>query len=167
MSAVEVPVSERPPIVAVVGPGAAGPELEAIAERVGARVARRGAVVVCGGLGGVMAAACKGAKGAGGTTVGVLPGSDRSAANPFVDVVVATGLGEARNTVVVRSADAVVAVGGGYGTLSEIGFALKLGRPVVGLGTWDLARRGRPDDGILTAADPEEAVDTALALAGA
>ncbi|MBW3601333.1 MAG: TIGR00725 family protein [Actinobacteria bacterium] len=157
---------ERPPVVAVVGSGEADPEMEAIAERVGARLAARGAVLVCGGLGGVMAAACRGARGAGGTTVGVLPGSDRSAANPFVDVVVATGLGEARNTVVVRTADAVVAVGGGYGTLSEVGFALKLGRPVVGLGTWELARRGRRDEGISAVAGPEEAVDTALALAG-
>ncbi|CAN5204946.1 TIGR00725 family protein [soil metagenome] len=167
MSVVDVPVSERPPVVAVVGSGEADPELEAIAERVGARVAGRGALLVCGGLGGVMAAACKGAKGAGGTTVGVLPGSDGSAANAFVDVVVATGLGEARNTVVVRSADVVVAVGGGYGTLSEIGFALKVGRPVVGLGTWELARQGRRDEGVVTAAGPDEAVDTALALAGA
>lgn len=167
MSALEVAVSERPPVVAVVGSGEADPESQAIAERVGARVARRGAVLVCGGLGGVMTAACKGAKGAGGTTVGVLPGPDRSAANPFVDVVVATGLGEARNTVVVRAADAVVAVGGGYGTLSEIGFALKLGRPVVGLGTWELARGGRPDEGVVAAVGPDEAVDAALALAGA
>ncbi len=167
MSGPKAPESPRPPVVAVVGSGEADRQLEVVAERVGARVAGRGAVLVCGGLGGVMAAACRGAKGAGGTTVGVLPGPDRSAANPFVDVAVATGLGEARNTVVVRTADVVVAVGGGYGTLSEIGFALKLGRPVVGLGTWEPVRHGRRDEAITAAGGPDEAVDAALALAGA
>ena len=97
-----------------------------------------GAVVVCGGLGGVMEAVCRGAQGAGGRTVGILPGDDRHQANPYVDVAVATGLGEARNVVVVRTADVVVAVGGEFGTLSEIALAIKLGKPVVGLGTWRL-----------------------------
>ena len=102
-----------------------------------------------------MEAACRGAKEAGGLTVGLLPGSDRSAANPFVDVAVATGLGEARNALVVRAADAVIAVGGGYGTLSEIAFGLKAGRPVVGLGGWDIK-------GMTAAASAEEAVTLAL-----
>ena len=141
--------------MAVVGPGDASPEARAQAEAVGAALAASGAVVVSGGLGGAMEAACKGAKGAGGTTVGILPGADRAAANRWVDVVVATGLGEARNAVVVRSADAVVAVGGGYGTLSEIALALKMGRPVVGLGTWDI-------DGVESVATPAEAVRQAL-----
>jgi len=113
-------------------------------------------VLVCGGLGGVMEAACRGARDAGGRTVGILPGADRSAANRFVDVAIPTGLGEARNALVVRSADALVAVGGGYGTLSEIALALKAGKPVVGLDSWDI-------DGIEAAATPEEAVGAALA----
>lgn len=143
--------------MAVVGPAEAGPEVEEQAAAVGRALAGAGAVVVCGGLSGVMAAACRGAKEAGGTTLGILPGTDRSAANPWVDVAVATGMGEARNALVVRSADAVVALGGGYGTLSEIALALKTGRPVVGLGTWDIA-------GVEVVATPDEAVSLALAL---
>lgn len=110
---------------------------------------------MCGGLGGVMEAACRGAKDAGGTTVGILPGTDRAAANPFVDVAVATGLGEARNALVVRAADAVIAIGGGYGTLSEIALALKAGKRVVGLETWDV-------EGVEVADAPEAAVEAVL-----
>jgi uncharacterized protein (TIGR00725 family) len=141
--------------VAVVGPGDAAPEEIDKAEAVGRALAARGAVVVCGGLGGAMEAACRGAKEAGGTTVGILPGLDRGAANPWVDVAVATGLGEARNALVVRAADALIAVGGGYGTLSEIALALKGGKPVTGLGSWEI-------DGVRPAADGEQAVETAL-----
>jgi uncharacterized protein (TIGR00725 family) len=111
----------------------------AAAESVGRELAQRGVVVVCGGLGGAMEAACRGAKEAGGTTVGLLPGADRGQANPYVDVAVATGLGEARNALVARTADALVAVGGGYGTLSEIALALRAGKRVVGLGSWEIA----------------------------
>ena len=114
-----------------------------------------------------MEAACRGAKAAGGTTLGILPGSDRRDANAFVDVAVATGLGEGRNALVVRTADAVVAVGGSYGTLSEIALALRAGMPVVGLHTWELARAGRRDEAIVEAETPEQAVALALgALAG-
>ena len=127
------------PYVAVVGPGEATPDEERDAATVGGALAVGGAIVVCGGLGGVMAAACRGARDAGGTTVGLLPGVDRAAGNPWLSVAIPTGLGELRNGLVVRAADAVVAVGGGFGTLSEIALALKLGRPVVGLGTWDIA----------------------------
>ena len=141
--------------MAVVGPGAASPEQEAVAEEVGRLLARRGAVVVCGGLGGVMEAACRGASREGGTTVGVLPGLDRGAANPFVSVALATGLGEARNALVVRAADALIAVGGAYGTLSEIALALKAGKPVIGLGTWQI-------DGVERVEGPEAAVNLAL-----
>ncbi len=102
-----------------------------------------------------MEAACRGAKQAGATTVGILPGTDRAAANPYVDVAVPTGLGEARNALVVRAADALVAVGGGYGTLSEIALALKAGKRVVGLGTWDV-------EGVEAAGSPAEAVETVL-----
>jgi uncharacterized protein (TIGR00725 family) len=152
--------------VAVVGPGdgASAAELEA-AETVGRLLAEAGAVVVCGGRGGVMEAACRGARSVEGLTVGILPGRDRREANPFVVVAVPTGLGEARNALVVRAADAVVAVGGAYGTLSEIALALKAGTPVVGLGTWELARGGEPDTGIRRAASAEEAAVTALELA--
>jgi uncharacterized protein (TIGR00725 family) len=141
--------------VAVVGPGAASPEQEAVAEEVGRLLARGGAVVVCGGLGGVMEAACRGARSEGGTAVGILPGLDRGAANPFVSVAVPTGLGEARNALVVRAADALIAVGGAYGTLSEIALALKAGKPVIGLGTWEI-------DGVERVEGPEAAVKMAL-----
>jgi uncharacterized protein (TIGR00725 family) len=153
--------------VAVVGPaeGTATPEQLAAAEEAGRLLAAAGAVLVCGGLGGAMEAACRGAKSAGGTTLGILPGRDRADANRFVDVAVATGLGEARNALVVRAADALVAVGGGYGTLSEIALALKAGTPVVGLGTWELARADGPDGGVVRAADPRSAAETALELA--
>jgi uncharacterized protein (TIGR00725 family) len=122
---------------------------------VGRLLAERGAVLVCGGLGGTMEAACRGAKQAGGTTVGLLPGGSRSDANEFVDVAIPTGLGEARNALVVRAADVVVAVGGGYGTLSEIALALKAGKRVVGLGSWEI-------DGVVAADGPEAAVAEAL-----
>jgi len=112
-------------------------------------------VVVCGGLGGVMEAACRGAKEAGATTVGILPGADRSAANPFVDVAIPTGLGEARNALVVRAADALIAVGGAYGTLSEIALALKAGKRVAGIGTWDV-------EGVIAAPDAAAAVEAVL-----
>ena len=147
------------PYVAVVGPSTATPEEAATAERLGQRLAEHGAVVVCGGLGGVMEAAARGAAGAGGTVVGLLPGTDRAEANPHLTVAIATGLGEMRNPLVVRAADVVVAVGGAYGTLSEVAFALRTGVPVVGIGTWDL-----PD--VVVAPGPDEAAELALALAG-
>jgi uncharacterized protein (TIGR00725 family) len=126
----------RTPYIGVVGPGeASAAELES-AEEVGAGLASLGAVVVTGGLGGVMEAACRGARSRRGRTLGILPGEDREAANGWVEIAVATGLGELRNGLIVRACDALVAVGGGHGTLSEVALALKLGRPVVGLGTW-------------------------------
>jgi uncharacterized protein (TIGR00725 family) len=149
--------SPPPPYVAVVGAG--GPdvasEVLADAEAVGAELARRGVVLVCGGLGGVMEAACRGARGRDGTTLGILPGSSRADANAWVSVAVATGLGELRNGLVVRAADAVVAIGGEYGTLSEIALALKAGKRVVGLRSWEIA-------GMLPAGGPAEAVALAL-----
>ena len=139
----------------MVGAGDAGPEERESAAEVGRLLGERGAVLVCGGLGGVMEAACRGAKEGGGTTVGILPGLDRSEANPYVDVAVPTGLGEARNALVVRAADALIAVAGGYGTLSEVALALKTGKPVVGLGSFDL-------DGMVQAGSPAEAVEAAF-----
>lgn len=145
-----------PPYIAVVGAGGdIAPDVRALAQTVGGGLARLGAVVVTGGLGGVMEAACHGAGAAGGTTLGILPGNDRAAANPFVSVAVATGLGELRNGLVVRSADAVIAIGGGHGTLSEIALALKAGKRVVGLGSWEI-------DGVQAAADAGAAIELAL-----
>jgi hypothetical protein len=136
-----------------------------LAREVGRALAAAGAVVVCGGLGGVMEGACRGAREAGGQTLGILPGSSRADANPHVEVAVATGMGEARNALVVRTADALVAIGGEFGTLSEIAFALKAGKPVVGLSSWELAKGGRAVEGVVPAASAGEAVE--LALAGA
>ena len=137
--------------VAVVGPGDASPaELES-AELIGRGIAQAGDVLVCGGLGGVMAAACRGAVSAGGMTVGILPGSDRSAGNEWLTVAIPTGLGELRNGLVIRAADAVIAVGGAYGTLSEVALALKTGIPVIGLQTWEI-------EGIEVVESPERAV---------
>lgn len=150
---------------AVVGAGTCTDEEAATAKAVGRGLVDAGFVIVTGGLGGVMAAACRGAREAGGTTVGLLPGDDRGAANEHLTVALPTGLGELRNGLVVRSADVLVAVGGEHGTLSEIAFALKAGIPVVGIGTWDLTRSGR-DDPIHRAADAVEAVQLAVALAG-
>jgi uncharacterized protein (TIGR00725 family) len=144
------------PYVAVVGAGGdVAADVLADAEAVGAGLARRGAVLVCGGLGGVMEAACRGAAGEGGMTLGILPGVDRADANAWVGVAVATGLGELRNGLVVRSADAVIAIDGEYGTLSEIALALKAGTRVVGLRSWEIR-------GVLPADDPGTAVELAL-----
>ena len=141
----------RTPYVAVIGPAEASPDELHTAEEVGAGLATAGAVVVTCGLGGVMEAACRGARSKRGRTLGILPGEDRDAANGWVEIAVATGLGELRNGLVVRAADAVIAVGGGHGTLSEIALALKLGRPVVGVGTWEV-------HGVEHVSTPEEAL---------
>jgi uncharacterized protein (TIGR00725 family) len=151
--------------IGVIGGGEVPPETAGLAEEVGREVARRGAVLVCGGLTGVMEAACRGAASEGGLTVGILPGNDRRAANPYVRIPIVTGLGHARNVAVVRSCHAVIAVDGGYGTLSEIGHALQAGIPVIGLETWSLARAGRQDTAIIPAASPADAVDIAMSLA--
>lgn len=150
-------MSDSPAYVAVVGPGDASREQIEAAEWIGRGLAQRSAVLVCGGLGGVMAAACRGAASAGGLTVGILPGLDRADANGWVRVAIATGLGELRNGLVVRAADVVIAIGGAYGTLSEVALALKSGVPVVGLDTWAI-------DGIERVELAEEALDRALHL---
>ena len=155
----------EPVYVAVSGGGDAEDAACHLAEEVGMELARLGAVVVTGGLGGAMAAACRGAKRGGGTTIGILPSDDRADANAWVDVAVPTGLGEGRNALVVRAADAVVAVAGEFGTLSEIALALRLGKPVIGLETWELARDGQPVPAIVAAATPAEAAETAVAMA--
>lgn len=163
--------SRRPWRIAVCAPGDAGDDELAAAAEVGRRLAERGCVLVCGGLGGGMAAACRGAKLAGGATVGVLPGYDDKAANPWVDHVVCTGLGQARNAVVAATGHALIAVGGGVGTLSEVALGLRLGRPVVLLGGWAATlatAEGRAaTEGVgaplLVAATATEAVTMALA----
>jgi hypothetical protein len=123
---------------------------------VGQKIASAGAILVNGGLGGVMEAASQGAKEKGGTVIGILPGTDRRKANPYVDFPIVTGLGDGRNLLIVRTADAVIALPGEYGTLSEIALALKIGRPVVSLGSWEVSKD------IIKAKTPEEAVELAL-----
>jgi uncharacterized protein (TIGR00725 family) len=146
--------------IAVIGGSRAGRQAIENAFEVGRLIARSGAVVVCGGLGGVMEAACRGAREEGGLVVAILPGGSPADANPWVDVPIATGLGYTRNALVVMNADAVIAVDGEYGTLSEIAYGKIHGRKVVGLGTWDVK-------GIVAATTPEEAVRMALeGLAG-
>jgi uncharacterized protein (TIGR00725 family) len=144
--------------VAVIGPGEASAAQLDTAAAIGRGLAQGGATLVTGGLGGVMAAACRGAAGAGGTTVGLLPGADRTGANEWLTVSIPTGLGELRNGLVVRAADVVIAVGGAYGTLSEIALALRAGVPVIGLQTWQI-------EGVQAVGSPHVAVARALELA--
>ena len=152
-------------IISVIGEGNARPEIENLAEQVGEELARRGHSIVCGGLGGVMEAVCRGAKSAGGSTIGILPGNDPKAANLWVDVPICTGMGHARNVIVVKTGRAVIAVGGAYGTLSEIGHALGDGIPVIGLKTWDMSRSGDTDGGVIVASDAKDAVEKAIQAA--
>lgn len=166
----EHPAPRRPPHVAVVGDGEPrGPDAHRLlewAEEIGLELARSGATVITGGLGGVMRAASRGARSAGGQTIGILPGADASDANEYVNIPLPTGLGVVRNLVVVTAADAVVAVGGRHGTLSEIGLALRMGRHVVALSSWRVEsehRLGGPR--VHRARDPREAVSLALRLA--
>jgi len=151
--------------IAVIGGSQPSSEEAKLAEAVGRELARRGAILVCGGLGGVMEAACKGASSEGGVTVGILPGDSRQAANPYVQIPIVTGIGYARNVAVVRTAQAVIAIGGNYGTLSEISHALQSGIPVIGLNTWTLSKNDRQDNSIIIVQSPTEAVNKALSLA--
>lgn len=148
--------------ISVIGAGICDTETAAAAEEIGHLIARAGAVLVCGGLGGVMEAACRGAREEGGTTIGILPGLDREDANPYIDYAICTGIGHARNLAVAASGDAVIAVGGEFGTLSEIGLARKAGRRVVLLGSWKISHGGGLSEGILTATSPVQALLLAL-----
>ena len=152
--------------ISVVGGAQVESDLLRDAEAVGRGIAEAGAVLVCGGRGGVMEAASKGASDAGGVVLGVLPTLSREDANPYVSHAVATGVGEARNLAVVASGDAVIAVGGEWGTLSEIAYARKLGRPVVAIRSWPLRSREGTDLGIVEAESPEGAVEAAISAAG-
>ena len=151
-------------IIAVIGGHNPSPQAMQRAQEVGRLLAQRGVILVCGGLSGVMEAACRGAKEAGGTTVGILPGDDPQQANSWVDIPICTGMGYARNAIVVKSGPAVIAVDDAFGTLSEIAHALGDGIPVVGLDTWSLSINGQGDASIIPASTPEEAVDKAIQL---
>jgi hypothetical protein len=146
------------PRIGVIGGRAADKKTAEAARRVGELVAGAGAVLVCGGLGGVMAAAAAGARKAGGLTVGILPGNDPGEANGHIDVPIATGLGYTRNSLVAMNSDALIAIDGGFGTLSEIAYGNIYGKPVVGLGTWKI-------EGLTAADSPEKAVELALEAA--
>jgi uncharacterized protein (TIGR00725 family) len=148
----------RPRRIAVIGSGSCDAATAQTARLLGRLLAERGFQIVCGGLSGVMTGVCQGAREAGGTTIGILPGDDPDAANPFVDVAIATGMGIARNVLVIRNGDAVVALAGEAGTLSEIGIAMKIGRPVVAIG------RFAGLDGVIPAATAREAADLVAAL---
>ena len=158
-------------IISVIGSSnPATQERVELAEAVGRELAKRGVMVVCGGLTGIMEAVCRGAKSAGGVTIGILPGRSAADANSYVDIPIVTGMGYSRNVIVVHTGRAVIAVGGAFGTLSEIAHALGDGIPVVGLKTWELSRNGDglPVNGaIIQALDPVDAVEKALAAAAA
>jgi uncharacterized protein (TIGR00725 family) len=149
----------KSPVIAVVGAGKCSKKLRDMAGEVGKYIAEHGGVLICGGMGGVMEGAARGAKEAGGTTIGVLPTESKDEANEFIDYVVATGLGDARNMIVVRSADAVIALPGKYGTLTEMAFALLAGVPVVSVSAWKLGEEVEQFD------DPVKAAKAAMDLA--
>ncbi len=151
-------------LIGVIGVSSATAEQEAAAEAVGRLIAAGGHTLICGGRGGVMAAACRGAAAGGGITVGILPGPSPEEANPWVTVPIATGLGEARNAIITRAAQALIAVGTGWGTLSEIALAAKMGRPVVALDAAPFLR-GFAAGAVTWAESPEEAVALAVRLA--
>lgn len=154
---------KKGPFISVIGASnSCTAEEYRLAEGVGRELARRGAILVCGGLNGVMEAACRGAAAEGGLTVGILPGNQREDVNPYVGIPIVTGLGYARNSIVAKSGQAVIAIGGSYGTLSEIAYALQADIPVIGLGTWSLATSEGPDKSIIMAKDAADAVKKAL-----
>jgi len=152
--------SKKRPVIAVIGAGRCSGAAMKQAEEVGREIARGGAILVCGGLGGVMEAASRGAKSEGGVTIGILPGSDKNNANDYIDFAIPTGIGEARNILIIRTADAIVALPGEFGTLSEMAFTMKIGKPLVSLSDWDIS------DKIIRADSPKEAVREAINLAG-
>ncbi|RKY87624.1 TIGR00725 family protein [candidate division KSB1 bacterium] len=148
----------RKPIIGVIGGGFCTTEISEIAEKVGEKIAEKGAILICGGLGGVMEAACKGAKNKNGITIGILPGNDINDANPYVDFPVATGMGFARNIIIVWTAQCLIAINGKYGTLSEIAYALAFNKPVVGLKTHKI------EGNLIEARSPEDAVELAFKM---
>jgi len=159
-------MSQKKSIIAVIGGAEPSPEEARLAEEVGRELGKQGATLVCGGLTGVMEAACRGASSEGGLTIGILPGDNPKTANPYVQIPIVSSIGYARNIMVVKSTQAVIAVGGSYGTLSEIAHARQSGIPVIGLNTWSLSRNGQTDNSIILAQTATEAVSKALDLAG-
>ena len=159
------PYFDKKPFIAVIGGGRCSYEESVLAEVVGRELARRGVVLICGGLGGVMEAACRGAAIESGLTIGILPGIDPASANPYVQIPIATGIGEARNIAVVNSAEAVIAIGGEFGTLTEIAYSLRSGIPVIGLNTWSLSKKGEESTSIIMAEDAVDAVEKAISMA--
>jgi len=151
-------------LIAVIGGSSASKREINTAEDVGRELAKRDAILVCGGLGGVMEAACRGATSEGGITIGILPGEKRNDANKYVQIPIVTGIGYARNVAVVKSAQAVIAIGGSYGTLSEIGHALQSGIPVIGIDTWSLSKGGKINNSITSAENAADAIEKAFDL---
>ena len=152
-------------IIAVIGESTASSENAILAEEVGRLLAKANVTIVCGGQGGVMRSVCKGAKESGGTTIGILPGLDPLDSNEYIDIPICTGLGNGRNLLVIRAGAVIIAIGGAYGTLSEIGLALSESKPVIGLNTWSLLREEKIDCGIIVADSPEKAVEIAISQA--
>ena len=155
-------MTDREIIIAVIGTRQPSPEESKLAEEVGRELAKNGVALICGGLGGVMEDACRGAYAEGGLTIGVIPGDDRKSANRYVRIPISTGIGYARNVIIVKSAQAIIAVGGGYGTLTELGYALDSKKPVIGLKTWKFSRNNRMDKSIIRVNSAKEAVSKAL-----
>lgn len=147
-------------VIGVIGVSDSTVEQYKIAENTGIEIAKRNGIIICGGLGGVMEAVCKGAKSLGGLTIGVMPGFDRHEKNQYVDIPIVTGMSNARNIILVRSSQSIISIGRGYGTLSEIAFALKLRIPIIGINTWEVSKD------IKQVKTPKEAVDMAFCLAG-
>lgn len=155
-------------IIGVIGGSVASPEVQQLAEEVGAEIARSGAAVVCGGMTGVMESVCKGARKEGGLTIGIIPSDNKSDANPYVQIPIVTGMGMGRNVMLVKTADAIIAIGGEFGTLSEIAHALNIGKKVVGLRTWKLEKaHTKPIPNLIEVDTPKKAVAFALELISA
>ena len=152
-------------IISIIGSGEPTEEISSLAEQVGKELALRNVMIICGGLGGVMESACRGAKSVGGTTIGILPGNSPKDANKWVDIPICTGMSHARNVIIVKSSAASIAIGGAFGTLSEIGHALAENIPVIGLKTWELSKDGERNHSLIIANNPKEAVDKAIEAA--
>ena len=152
--------NERRPVIGIIGAGQCSGQEQDMAFAAGKRVAEKGGIVVCGGLGGIMEGAARGAHSAGGITLGIIPSTHKDDANEYIDIVIPTGLGEARNLLVVRAADALIAFPGKYGTLSEMAFALQAGKPLVSLSNWKVS------DDVVQVTDPVEAAELAMEFAG-
>jgi uncharacterized protein (TIGR00725 family) len=151
-------------VVSVIGASNATATELMLAEIVGRELAKCGVILICGGLGGIMEAACRGASEEGGLTIGILPSDDRQAANPYVQVPIIGGIGFARNVAVAKTGQVVIAIGGSYGTLSEIAFALQSDIPIIGLNTWSVCRKGKSEKSIINMNDPVAAVTKALKI---